>query len=130
VQRQLAAFYMRKEDWLQAARFYNEALDQNPRLRGELAAPASVANFKAGIQFAGLRDFDWALGLFARALDYDPHLWRARGYVAYVAGMQGDFPRAERELLRIEREHPGEQWTAESLERVRDGLPFVPPPFG
>jgi Flp pilus assembly protein TadD len=128
VQRQLAALYARKEFWLPAARYYNDALKANPRLQSQIAKPAAVANFKAGIQLADERQFDWALALFDQALQLDPSLWRARGYIAYVAVMRGDFARAERELLRIDRDHPGDPWTAESLQRARDGLPFVPPP--
>lgn len=128
VQRQLATLYARKEFWLPAARYYNDALRANPRLRSQLAGAAAVANFKAGIQLTSEREFDWALALFTQALDYDPSLWRARGYVAYVAVAQGNWARAEDELRRIQREHPGEEWSAESLQRVRDGLPIVPPP--
>jgi tetratricopeptide (TPR) repeat protein len=129
-QRQLAGVYARKEFWMPAARYYNDALRANPRLKSQIAGPAAVANFKAGIQLASERKWEGALKLLNQALDYDPSLWRARGYIAYVAVAQGDWSRAASELHRIEREHPGDPWTAESLERVGDGLSIVPPPVG
>ncbi|HSQ00429.1 MAG TPA: tetratricopeptide repeat protein [Candidatus Dormibacteraeota bacterium] len=128
VQRQLAGVYSRKEFWLPAARYYNDALRANPRLKSQIAGPASVANFKAGIQLADERKFVGARKLLTQALDYDPALWRARGYIAYAAAAEGDWTRAESELRRIEREHPGDPWTAGALERVQEGLPIVPPP--
>jgi tetratricopeptide (TPR) repeat protein len=128
VRRQLAALYARQEDWIQAAREYNEVLRLNPKLMSQVARPAAVANFKAGILFAGDRQFEVASNLFGNALQYDPSLWRARGYLAYVSIHLNDWARAERELKQIEREHPGDPWTAEALQRVSNLLPIVPPP--
>lgn len=126
--RQLASLYARKQFWLPAARYYNDALKTNPRLKSQIAPQAAIANFHAAVELVDDGQLDWALALFAQALDYDPTLWRARGYIAYGAVMQGDRSRAERELLRVDRDHPGEQWTTESLQRLRDGLPIAPPP--
>ena len=128
VRRQLAALYARQEDWIHAAREYNEVLRLNPRLMPQIGKAAAVANFKAGILFAGDRQFQVASNLFGNALEYDPSLWRARGYLAYVSIHLADWARAERELKQIEREHPGDPWTAEALERVSNLLPIVPPP--
>ncbi len=128
VQRQLAGIYSRKENWIAAAKTYNDAIKADPRLRSQVAAPAAVANFKAGILFADQRRFDVAMNLFDQALDYDSTLWRARGYIAYVATVTGDWTRAESEIQRIEREHPGDPWTATALGRVQEGLPVLPPP--
>jgi tetratricopeptide (TPR) repeat protein len=129
-QRQLAGVYSRKELWLLAARSYADAMRTDPRLRSQLAGPASIASFKAGVQLADARRFPRALEFFNQALDYDPTLWRARGYIAYVAVVEGDWTRAAAELEYIQRRHPGDPWTEDALERVRNGLPIVPPPAG
>ena len=128
--RQLAGVYSRKGFWMPAARYYNEVLRADPRMKSQIAGPAATANFKAGIQLTGEQKFEGATKLLNQALELDPTLWRARGYLAYIAASQEDWPRAESELNRIEREHPGEPWTAQSLQGVREGYPITPPPMG
>lgn len=127
-QRQLAALYARQNRFVLAAKLYDDVLRANPRLREQLAGPASVANFKGGVQLTGEDKRAEALKLLERALELDPTLWRARGYIAYVSVRDGKWPRAVAEVERISREQPNDPWVAETLPRVKDGLPIVPPP--
>ena len=60
------------------------------------------------MQLVGEQKYKVALPWFERALEYDPKLWRARGYAAYIASVGGDWTRAEAELERIQHEQPGE----------------------
>ncbi|MFN8641590.1 MAG: tetratricopeptide repeat protein [Candidatus Binatia bacterium] len=129
-QRQLAALYARDNRFVEAAKLYDDALRANPRLRDQLAGPAAVANFKGGVQLAGLDQRATAIALLERALELDPRLWRARGYIAYVSVRDGQWPRAVDEMERIGRERPDDPWLRENLPRVKDGLPIVPPPPG
>lgn len=129
-QRQLAALYVRDNRFVEAAKLYDDALRANPRLRGQLAGQAAAANFKGGVQLADLDKRAQAIALFERALTLDPRLWRARGYIAYVSVRDGKWPRAVEEVERIGRERPDDPWVRETLPRVKDGLPIVPPPPG
>ena len=129
-QRQLAGLYARDNRFVEAAKLYDAALRANPRLRDQLAGPASIANFKGGVQLAGADKPAEALPLFERALELDPRLWRARGYIAFLSARTGNWPRAVVEMERLGREQPNDQWVAESLPRVKDRLPIVPPPPG
>jgi tetratricopeptide (TPR) repeat protein len=129
-QRQLAALYARQQRFVPAAKLYDDALRTTPRLRDQLAAPAAIANFRGGVQLTGEDERPAARRLFERALELDPQLWRARGYLAYLAARDGDWPRARAEMERLGREQSGDPWVAESQPRVQDGLPIVPPPPG
>jgi tetratricopeptide (TPR) repeat protein len=127
-QRQLGGVYSRKKAWGTAAHYYNEAVKADPRLRGQVAGPAATANFQAGVQLVGEQKYKVAIPWFERALEYDPKLWRARGYVAYIASLGGDWTRAEAELQRVQREQPGNAWTTTALDQVRQRQPIASPP--
>lgn len=127
-QRQLAGVYARKEFWLPAARYYNDAIRANPRLRTQVGAQAAIANYEAARQLSNEGRTDAALNLLRQALDYDPRLVRARRYYAYVLSRAGDFPAAIAALDQADREQSADSWSSESRARAAQQLLFYPPP--
>lgn len=127
-QRQLAGVYARKEFWLPAARYYNDALRANPRLRDRFGAPAAIANYEAARQLSNEGRTEAALALLREALDYDPGLVRARRYYAYVLSRAGDFAAVLANLDQADRAQGADAWSGESRARAEQGLLLYPPP--
>ena len=127
-QRQLAGVYHRKEFWLPAARYYNDAVKLNPKLRAQVGPQAAVANYEAARQLSNEGRTEAALTLLSQALEYDPGMTRARRYYAYVLSRAGDFPAAIAALDRADREQGADAWSSESRARAAQGLLFYPPP--